>query len=214
MFSFAAMLANNSWCIFNSFNSIMPDTEIKSHTDALSKKLLKPKQQLGEEVGMHFSKINIYAPEVLGKGLGPAGLPWNNAEDLAGTIQSLNRADLLKAWDNVVAGKKRARVVSHVYGSTFPLLDGKQGDFALRNSKQVVNLLSTKEIQEKRQTLAQYSDKTTIGRQRFPFMQRIFEKKVGIAVGLVGASVILCAMNAWGRKGSAEKTTTRSSKKF
>jgi len=56
--------------LYPSFRNL-PVEELKSHTDALSKKLLKPKQKLGDEVQVQLSKIKDYAPEVLGRGLGP-----------------------------------------------------------------------------------------------------------------------------------------------
>eukprot|EP00558_Chaetoceros_sp_UNC1202_P005685 CAMPEP_0197245224 /NCGR_PEP_ID=MMETSP1429-20130617/10072_1 /TAXON_ID=49237 /ORGANISM="Chaetoceros sp., Strain UNC1202" /LENGTH=361 /DNA_ID=CAMNT_0042705679 /DNA_START=69 /DNA_END=1154 /DNA_ORIENTATION=- len=189
--------------------SAMPDEEIRSHTDALSRKLLKPKQKLDDEAGLHFGKISKYAPEVLEKALGPSQLPWNSAEHLASSIKGLNRGDLLQAWDNVVAGKKRARIVSHVYGSTFPLSsDGKEGDFASRHiaRSRITCLKSMEDIKVKRQELVQYSDKI-VEKQRLFGM-----KKVGLAaVGVIGTSLLLCAINSYGRKNGSTTRATASS---
>lgn len=99
----------------------MPESEIRDHADALSQKLLKPIQKLGTEAGTHFGKIRRYAPEVLSGGGTGEDLPWNSVEVLARKVEGMQREDLLNVWDSVVAGKSRSRVVSCVYGSTFPL---------------------------------------------------------------------------------------------
>jgi hypothetical protein len=99
----------------------MPESEIRHHADALSKKLLKPIQKLGMEATNQFAKIRRYAPEVLGSGGTDKDLPWDSIKDLAREIQSLNRDDLVENWDRMVAKNERSRVVSCVYGKTFPL---------------------------------------------------------------------------------------------
>ena len=98
-----------------------PELEIADHAKALKTKLLKPIQKLGSETNQHFSKIRRYAPEILLGGGSDADLPWDNAKPLASAIEKLKRDDLVKAWDRLTLPSTRSRVVSHVYGSTFPL---------------------------------------------------------------------------------------------
>lgn len=107
----------------------MPESEIQSRATALSTKMLKPIPKLQTESSRQFSKIKLYAPEVFytspSDGEAPNGcennLPWNSIVSLASQIRSLNRADLLETWDRTVQASARARVVSCVYGKTFPL---------------------------------------------------------------------------------------------
>lgn len=111
----------------------MPESEIRDHADSLSTKMLKPTQKLQTEASNHFGKIQRYAPEILkGKPSDAtdqaARLPWNSVEPLAGTIRSLTRQDLLKAWDRMTHSSTRSRIVSCVYGNTFPLAAGPTGD--------------------------------------------------------------------------------------
>lgn len=101
----------------------MPDSEIKHHADALSKKMLKPIQKLGTEANSQFSKIRRYSPEVFASGGTDKDLPWNSVKELASEVQKLGRDDLVQNWDRMVAKNERSRVVSCVYGSTFPLED-------------------------------------------------------------------------------------------
>lgn len=101
----------------------MPESEIKHHADALSKKMLKPIQKLGTEANNQFSKIRRYGPEVLANGGTDKDLPWDSVKTLAREVQTLQREDLVQNWDRMVAKNSRARVVSCVYGTTFPLED-------------------------------------------------------------------------------------------
>eukprot|EP00934_Nitzschia_sp_Nitz4_P005395 Nitzschia sp. Nitz4//scaffold243_size29414//11200//15047//NITZ4_008058-RA/size29414-augustus-gene-0.12-mRNA-1//1//CDS//3329543837//5385//frame0 len=110
----------------------MPDSEIRDHADALSTKLLKPIQKLQTETSDHFAKIQRYAPElfyrhkkILPKQRGAVGrLPWDSVKDLAREIQTLRRSDLLATWDRMTQESTRCRIVSCVYGNTFPLTAG------------------------------------------------------------------------------------------
>ena len=98
-----------------------PESEIADHAKALKAKMLKPIQKLGSETSNHFSKIRRYAPEILAAGGSDEDLPWDNAKPLANAIESLKREDLVKTWDRLTSPKSRSRVVSHVYGSTYPV---------------------------------------------------------------------------------------------
>mmetsp|Transcript_27119 Transcript_27119/g.77929 ORF Transcript_27119/g.77929 Transcript_27119/m.77929 type:complete len:283 (-) Transcript_27119:39-887(-) len=107
----------------------MPESEIQDHAKALSTKLLKPIPKLQTEASNHFSKIQSYAPEVFYrhqkdqvKGRDPVeDLPWDSVKSLAGTLETLTRDDLLKTWDRLTKPSCRSRIVSCVYGKTFPL---------------------------------------------------------------------------------------------
>ena len=162
---------------------------MKSHTDALSKKMLKPKRDLGDEVQVQLSKITDYAPEVLGQGKSPSDLPWDSARDLANAIINLKRTDLTKAWDTVISGKRRARIVSHVYGSTFPFNKDDSKDFELRNrNKAVINLKSIESIANTRNNLVQYSTQNAHLQRK---LSSQVQKKLWVAAGLVGSSLLL-----------------------
>jgi hypothetical protein len=103
----------------------MPESQIQHHATALKTKLLKPIQKLGLEAQTHFAKISRYAPELLdgqhGRDQGASALPWTSVESLANAIARMRREDLIQTWDRLVLSQNRARVVSYVYGSTFPL---------------------------------------------------------------------------------------------
>jgi secreted Zn-dependent insulinase-like peptidase len=109
----------------------MPESEIKDHSDALATKLLKPIQKLQTESSSQFSRIQRYGPEVFSRNANSDdsipgssfddGMPWETAPELAVTIRQLTRKDLLQVWDRMTQPSTRCRVVSCVYGKTFPL---------------------------------------------------------------------------------------------
>jgi hypothetical protein len=82
---------------------------------------LKPIQKLQNEASTHFGKIQRYAPEIFHPHEAGQSIPWDSVKPLARTIQSLKRSDLLAAWDRMMDPKNRSRIVSCVYGKTFPL---------------------------------------------------------------------------------------------
>lgn len=104
----------------------MPESEIRDHADALSTKLLKPIQKLQTEASNHFAKIQRYSPELFRKD-GSSGqdpteeLPWNSVQSLAAALKELKRQNLIETWDRMTKPDTRSRIVSCVYGSTFPL---------------------------------------------------------------------------------------------
>lgn len=108
---------------FGEMLSTMPESEIRDHAHALGEQLLKPIQKLGTESSIHFGKIERYGPEILADGqFSGKKMPWSSVKSLAHTIQELSRSDLLSTWDRMVLRKEsRSRVVSLVYGQTFPL---------------------------------------------------------------------------------------------
>lgn len=105
----------------------MPKSQIEDHASALSTKLLKPIQDLRTEASNHFSKIRNYGFESSEK------LPWITAPILAAAIRGLGRDELLETWDRMMHTSTRCRLVSCVYGSTFPL------DFKLSSDRVVVD---------------------------------------------------------------------------
>jgi solute carrier family 25 (mitochondrial phosphate transporter), member 3 len=105
----------------------MPESEIRDHADALATKLLKPIQKLQTESSNHFARIQRYGPELYLKNArselagSDNGMPWETAQALAGSIQKLTRKDLIGTWDRMTHPSTRSRVISCVYGKTFPL---------------------------------------------------------------------------------------------
>jgi len=107
----------------------MPESEIRDHANALSTKLLQPIQKLHTEASNHFEKIQRYGPEIF-HNLQKHGnhgqysadqLPWNSVQSLAGALGKLTRQDLLETWDRMTQPTTRCRIISCVYGKTFPL---------------------------------------------------------------------------------------------
>lgn len=144
----------------------MTDIEIKDHTDSLSTKLLKPIQNLGIEVDDHFNKIRRYSPELVDDPIDtdttihndPVVLPWDGKRKLALAINALNRQDLLHTWDSVIAGKRRSRIVTHIYGSSFPMENScKRIPFGLEHT----NLNSTTDIVKVRNKLSPFGSRFT-----------------------------------------------------
>ena len=101
----------------------MPEEEIREYADSLAKALTKPIRKLGDEASNHMAKLRRYAPETLieGSGYTVSDLPWDNAEVMAAAIKRLDRESLLRVYDTLVVKKEsRSRLVSFVYGKTFP----------------------------------------------------------------------------------------------
>jgi len=133
-------------------------------------------------------------------------LPWESTKELSGAIKSLDRSDLIKTWDNIVAGKRRSRIVSHVYGSSFPLSDQYLGDFDTRNRKKGIETLkSMGDITIKRESLLQYTD-GNYQVKRGLISQRLLNNKVATAIGIAGASLALFALS---RKNASESTKSK-----
>lgn len=115
----------------------MPDSEIQHHATALSTQLTKPIQKLGTESTIQFSKIRRYASEVL-TGTDDShrntdqllsGMPWDSAKALASAIEKLQRDDLIQTLEQLTNPVSRNRIVSCVYGTTFPI-EKNMNDFA------------------------------------------------------------------------------------
>ncbi|KAL7552322.1 hypothetical protein ACHAWF_015546 [Thalassiosira exigua] len=100
----------------------MTDDTVSDYADSLAKALTKPVKKLGDEASNHMSKIRRYAPETLSKGYKADDLPWDNPEILAQAIRDMDRGTLLRLYDAMVLSKEtRSRIVTFVYGSTYPL---------------------------------------------------------------------------------------------
>jgi len=162
----------------------MPESEIRDHADALSSKLLKPMQSLSSEASNHFSKIRRYAPEILRAGGNDSDLPWKSVEDLAGSIQALQRKDLVETWDRVVLGTDRSRVVSMVYGSTFPL-DEKLARKRATSSKSVV-VNNAADLLKLRRNLKPYENKVERASQFAKLLPSSTYARLGFAAAAVG----------------------------
>jgi len=166
----------------------MPESEIRDHADGLSTKLLKPIQKLQTEASTHFGKIHRYSPEILhqfnqknSRGKDLAGrLPWNSVKPLAEAIRTLTREDLLETWDRMTHPSTRARIVSCVYGNTFPMASGSAESSSSSSSSiiprptspswnapqrsKVVNRFS--DILQLRKKLSAYDDRTSQQQRR------------------------------------------------
>ena len=142
---------------FRTTLSNLPESEIKSHAESLSTKLLKPIQKLSTEANTQFSKILRYAPQILDE-KSAEEIPWNPvvARELASKLQSLDRSHLLETWDSMFVRQKRARIISCVYGSTFPF----EKHFKARSSRRLV-LTKVSDIVEIRKRLPAYDNNPT-----------------------------------------------------
>lgn len=168
----------------------MPEAEIQHHATALSTKMLKPVQKLGTEASTHFAKISRYGPEVLGSGASGSALPWKSAETLARKIETLGRQDLLRTWDRVFLPQNRARLVSCVYGSTFPLQKDKPQPTP-RGKILVVD--NTKEVIALRNHFPPYDNRPSLPRASISrLMERVSANSVVLGtatVAVLGATI-------------------------
>jgi len=174
-----------------------PLSEIKDHAASLSKQLLKPIRKLGSEADIHFAKIRRYGPEILGQGGNAENLPWNSVKTLAETIKSLERNDLLEAWDRVVRSKTRSRIVSCVYGSTFPLKKESANGFGVVSSLggRATSIDSLGILFAKRKQLKPYGPNISVG--KYGSLSGVFnsllsnKRTLGVAAAaIVGIGVI------------------------
>lgn len=165
--------------------SQMPSSEIEEYATALSTKLLKPNQKLDNEANVHFGKILRYAPEI-----GSGDLPWKSIHNLAAAIRLLRQEDLVKTWDQLTHSTSRSRIVSHVYGSTFPL-DPAQIRSTTRDKVVIVENMD--KIKDVRMHLPVYDNKptprsATNAREK---LRRLLENRRTLAVtAVVGAGVV------------------------
>jgi insulysin len=184
---------------FRSSLENMPDSEIQHYSTALSTNMLKPVQKLGTESSNQFSKIRHYAPEILNTSGGTdKDLPWNSVKALAGTIESLKRPELLQTWDRMIQPQSRARVVSCVYGTTFPL----QIQQIPVRACTVIDSISA--VIALRQKLPHYDNQTVVQSVSSsvppPSSRRLFVRWVTnhrTALGFAAATVALAGATGW-----------------
>ena len=128
---------------FGSSLRTMPESEIRNHADALSKKMWEPHKRLSQEASEHFSKIRRFAPEVYwnvtvspSPSSTPPSLlrkvPWSSSDTLATSVKSCTRSDLIECFARVIGGGGSKRVTAFVYGSKFPLPSGKDSPAVVR----------------------------------------------------------------------------------
>ena len=101
----------------------MDQSELDGYADSLANSLTKPIRKLSEEAKYHFGKIRRYAPEVVcNENQQLLDLGWDNPQVMASALRDLERAYLLQVFDELVLKKDtRSRIVSTVYGKTFPM---------------------------------------------------------------------------------------------
>ena len=99
-------------------------------------------------------------------------LPWDSVQAVAGSIQALSRSDLLETWDRMTHPSSRSRVVSCVYGNTFPLNDAPATKGIATTSKwnvqqrsKVVN--SFHDLLQLRKRLEVFDDQLTTRKRRY-----------------------------------------------
>jgi secreted Zn-dependent insulinase-like peptidase len=189
---------------FRATLSNLPETEIHSHAQSLSTKLLKPIQKLGTEASTQFSKILRYAPQVLEEH-GADEIPWNPvaARDLAAQLQTLNRSHLLATFDRMFSSAHRARVISCVYGSTFPF---KENFPANRQSSKAV-LTSVSGILSRRQQMPVYDDRPTA--QRRWWWPRTTISTSATTAALLGVGALGLGWTIWSRSKSSPNRSGR-----
>ena len=104
---------------FRTVLETMPESEIRSHADALSENMMKPIQSLSSEVALRFGRIRYYSPELVND---LDSMPWESVPSIARAVTNVSRQDLLSTLDRVVLNQnQRSRVLSLIYGKTFPL---------------------------------------------------------------------------------------------
>eukprot|EP00980_Cylindrotheca_fusiformis_P005083 scaffold1080_cov195-Cylindrotheca_fusiformis.AAC.1 len=178
----------------------MPESEIRDHADALSTKLLKPVQKLITEANNSFSKIQLYGPECFAEvGEEKSAMPWKSVEALAGGIQSIGRKELLETWDRMFDPSSRCRIVSCVYGNTFPLEPNKQAWSFLGWNRQSTARISNNfsKLLEHRQRMHVFDNQvTSMGKRRFSTTNTLAPRtflsssKLSTKVSLVGLGVV------------------------
>mmetsp|Transcript_13269 Transcript_13269/g.27085 ORF Transcript_13269/g.27085 Transcript_13269/m.27085 type:complete len:1231 (+) Transcript_13269:234-3926(+) len=181
---------------FRSRIADMTSYEIQSFADSLADQLTKPIRKLGDEAGGHFSKIRRFAPEVVvdGSEIELEKLPWDNADVLAKCVRTLSREDILNVWDSLVLKtESRSRIVSYVYGNTFPM----DIPLKIRSSNdvtgKVVNISTKEELLIKRRSLIPYepNDKRGI------FVRAVWEKH-RTRVRYAAAAAAVVGVGLWG----------------
>lgn len=193
----------------------MPESEIADYASALSTKLLKPIQSLSAESNQHFAKIRRFAPEILSKsnndanaaGHATAALPWDNSKVVARTIRSLRREDLLDAWDRLMLPHTSARVVSCVYGTTFPL-PALRNQLPQSTSQRTVIVDALADVQQLRQQLRVYDLSPSPAKSSNLFSRLPAVSSPVAAAAIFGASAVVAA-GCWTFLGGRSKKSAK-----
>jgi len=101
----------------------MPSTEIHDYAESLANELTKPIRKLGTEASNQFGKIRRYAPALYADNESSLeDIPFDNAAVVAATLRKLDRNIILDVYDSLIMKREsRSRILTHVYGRTFPL---------------------------------------------------------------------------------------------
>ena len=186
-------------------------TNLPFHVTA---KLLKPIQKLNVEASGQFGKIQRYGPEIFFKGGQDKDLPWDSVEPLARTIKSLKRSDLVQVWDRLMQPAKRCRIVSCVYGNTFPLkekptkIGSSTGGLFAKQTKIVNNF---QDVIRLRKRLEVFDDSPSRKRGLVPRMWNPFVAASGsrsmliFGIGVLGVGVLGLTMTTRNKKMSLKR---------
>ncbi len=177
----------------------LSDSDIQKYSTSLSSMLLKPIQKLNVESAMQFSKIQRFAPEIQGTSL---QMPWDNTKIMASTIQSLSHTDIITSWDRLTRPGCSSKIVSCVYGTTFPL-SPDQVKQSVSSGRATVVVDSLQEVVNLRKTLSVYDNTARMSSRPFISFKPLGWSKtldavhnnmspaaLGIAAAVFGAGVI------------------------
>lgn len=187
---------------FRSRLEVMERSEIQEYADSLANSLTKPIRKLNEESRYHFGKIRRYAPEAL-KSSEPSDLDlgWDNPQVIANALQGLNRDHLLQVFDDLILKKgTRTRIVSTVYGKTFPM------PTQLPKSGTTSSISSLEDLLAKRSKLIPFDPTTNYGRQN-SFATLVWRNMSKHKAAYVAAAAVI-GVGAWAigwRSNSNEK---------
>lgn len=173
----------------------MSTDEVQNYADSMAKALTKPIRKLGTEASSHMAKIRMYAPETLieGSGYSVHDLPWDNPHVLAGAIRKIDRDAILKAYDLLVVKKEsRSRIVSFVYGKTFPLEVPAKKPNPGRFSAS-----SLDELMAKRKQLIAYDPSSNYPKEQVSSIRKMFGKhRTTMRYAVAAAAVV--GVGVWG----------------
>ena len=176
---------------FRSRLEAMDPLEIQGYADSLADSLTKPIKKLSEEARYHFTKIRRYAPEVFCNGNNLIDLGWDNPQVMATALKEINRGYLLQVFDELVLKKgTRARIVSTVYGKTFPMPPPQ----TLGTSSSTI--LSLDDLFVKRGNLIPFDPATNYQRSSNTLLWRhVWKHKT--ALQYVAAAAAVIGISAW-----------------
>lgn len=174
----------------------MEVAEIQGYADSLADSLTKPIRKLGEEAKYNFGKIRRYAPEVLGDGSEQLDidLGWDNPQVMANALRGLDRSYLLQVFDELVIKQEtRTRIVSTVYGSTFPM----PTELQTRQASSTIS--SLEDLLTKRSKMIPYDPTTNYQRQSSSTFSSLMRSvgKHRSALHYAAAAAVMIGVGAW-----------------